>query len=326
MEHGKALITGASGFVGRRLRQFLTREGLEVVALRRPGSPPAKTGRAVQASYDDLPALTQLMREEKPDWVFHVAGVTKGVKYDDFWRGNVLPTQNLLKALEAGHPDVRRFVHVSSLTSYGPSTPGRPTREEDPRRPVEHYGRSKLEAEEIVEDERNLPWTIVRPAGVYGPGDVDYLELFKITRRGINLFFGNRRHHKSVIYIDDCVRAIALAAQSDRSQGQGYFLCDGSPLTWDDFQRHVVAAMDRRVLTLNLPGTFTQLAAVGGELATRIDGKARLLNRQKARMGAQKAWTCSGEKAAQDFGFEAAVFPAEGTRLTHEWYQHEGWY
>lgn len=321
----RALVTGASGFVGRRLKERLEDEGFEVVALRRPGSPPTSSA-SVQSSYDDLPNLTRIMKEVRPDYVFHVAGVTKGVRYEDFWRGNVMPTQNLLQALREGHPEVRRFVHVSSLTSYGPSTAARPLGEDDPRRPVEHYGRSKLEAEQAVEEERELPWTIVRPAGVYGPGDVDYFELFKLTRRGLNLFYGNRHRYKSVIYVDDCVRAIHMAATSERTIGEGYFLSDGAPLTWERFQRHVLDAVGRRALTLNLPEGLVYLAGVGGEIATRIDGKPRLFNRQKARLGAQEAWTCSAAKAKAHFGFEATVLPPEGTRRTHAWYLSQGWY
>lgn len=321
----KALVTGASGFVGRRLKEHLKADGFDVVSLRRPGSPPT-SDPSVQSSYDDVGTLTRIVRELRPDYVFHVAGVTKGVRYEDFWSGNVMPTQNLLHALREGHPDVRRFVHVSSLTSYGPSTPERPLREDDPRRPIEHYGRSKLEAEQAVEEERDIPWTIVRPAGVYGPGDVDYFELFKLTRRGLNLFYGNRDRPKSVIYVDDCVRAIAMAATSDRTVGEGYFLCDDAPITWERFQQHVVEAVGRRALTLNLPEALVHLAGIGGELATRLDGKPRLFNRQKARLGAQPAWTCSGAKAREHFGFVAQVLPPEGTRRTHAWYESEGWY
>ncbi len=323
---GKALITGASGFVGRRLRRKLLDEGVDVVSLRRPGSPPAKEGRAVQASYDDRQALRAIVETEKPDWVYHVAGVTKGVTYDDFWRGNVMPTANLLWALREAHPDVKRFVHVSSLAAFGPSSARRPLREEDPRLPVEHYGRSKLEAEQAVEDEPVVPWTIVRPAAVYGPGDVDYFELFKITRRGLNLYYGNRHKPKSVIYVDDCVDAIIGAAHSDASIGQGYFLCDGEPLTWEAFQDILVGYLGKRVLTVNVPGVLLRVVGEAGELASKVDGKARLFNKQKAIMGMQDAWTCSADKAANDFGFRAKVKPREGVRLTDEWYLREGWY
>ena len=80
------------------------------------------------------------------------------------------------------------------------------------------------------------------------------------------------------------------------------------------------------VLISNLPEALVTVAAHAGEAATRLDGKPRLFNKQKAKMGAQEAWTCCVDKARGDFGFETEVKPAEGTRRTHEWYRREGWY
>jgi len=319
------LITGASGFIGSRLRRALLDQGHDVVAIRRPGSPPADEGRTVEASYDDRERLAAIMVEQKPCRVFHVAGVTKGRTYEDFARGNVMPTRNLVDALEAGHPQIERFVHVSSLAAYGPASPERPVCEEDPRRPIEHYGVSKLEAEQVVEDAK-VPWTIVRPSGVYGPGDVDYLELFKAASKRVNLFFGNKKRWFSAIYVDDCVRAILEASESPNTVGKGYLLSDGRPTTWERFQRTIVDTIGKKALTVDLGDKLVSVAAVAGELATRIDGKPRLMNRQKARMGFQDAWLCSCDRAREDFGFECEVGHEEGIRRTHEWYRANGWY
>lgn len=324
--YGKVLLMGASGFIGSRLRDALLDAGADVVALKRPGSPEAKRGRSVTARYDDLAALEGIMREERPDHVLHVAGATKGVTYDDFRRANVMPTENLLRALRKGHPEVKRFVHVSSLTSYGPSPRDCPLCEDDERRPIEHYGRSKLEAELAVEAETEIPWTIARPAGIYGPGDVDYFELFRAAWRRVNLFFGNRDRLGNHLYVDDCVRGILLATTSERAVGEGYFITHDRPVTWGELQAHIVAAMPHRVLTVSLPESLVTLAALGGEVATRVDKKPRLLNRQKALLGAQAAWCCSGGKAREHLGFTPEIDHADGVRRTHEWYRERGWY
>jgi nucleoside-diphosphate-sugar epimerase len=294
---GTVLITGASGFIGGRLRDELLASGCDVVAIRRPGSPPSKMGRSVQADYGNVSELERVIAAEKPDYVLHVAGVTKGNSYEDFRLGNVMPTRNLLTALRQAHPDAKRFVLVSSLASYGPSATSAPHREEDPRSPIEHYGRSKLEAEQVVEEESaNVPWTIVRPSGVYGPGDVDYFNLFQSAMRGWNVFFGNRDRCMSMIYVDDCVRGTLLAAQHENSIGKGYFLTSDDQVTWEEFQSEVLRVVDRPVRTVDLPGQLVSVAAIGGELASRIDKKPRLLNLQKAKMGAQQAWTCVGTR------------------------------
>lgn len=324
---GKVLITGVSGFIGSRMRDELLASGSDVVAIRRPGSPPAKAGRSVEADYGSASELEQVMAAEKPDYVLHVAGVTKGSSYEDFQRGNVMPTRNLLGALRRHHPDIKRFVLVSSLASYGPSATTAPHREEDPPRPIEYYGQSKLEAERVVREESgDVPWTIVRPSGVYGPGDVDYFNLFKSAMRGWNAYFGNRDRCMSVIYVDDCVRGILEAARHESSISRGYFLTSNQPVTWERFQSEVVRVVDRPVRTVDLPGQLVVVAALGGELATRIDKKPRLLNLQKAKMGAQQAWTCVGDAASRDFGFTAEVDLVEGIRRTHEWYAANDWY
>ncbi len=324
---GKVLITGSSGFIGGRLLDAVLASGGDVLTIRRAGSPQAERARSVTADYASIAELEALMAAEKPDYVLHVAGVTKGRSYEDFWRGNVMPTRNLLSALHRADPELKRFVLVSSLAAYGPSSPSQPLRESDPRNPIEHYGKSKLEAEQSVEQEAGeIPWTIVRPAGVYGPGDVDYFNLFKSAVRGWNAFFGNRQREMSLIYVDDCVRGILEAAHHPRSVGKGYFLAAGKPVTWEELQTQILRTVGGEVRTVDLPESMVFAAAIGGEIASLFDKKPRLLNRQKAKMGAQEAWTCTAEAAQADFGFEGEVDLVEGVQRTHEWYQANGWY
>lgn len=322
----KALITGASGFVGSRLRDALLDAGADVVAIRRKSSPDAGRGRSVVAEYDDPEALDGVIADEKPDVVYHVAGATKGVSYEDFQRANVMPTRHLVRALGRRHPDVRRFVLVSSLAAYGPSRAERPHVESDAPGPIEHYGKSKLEAERLLAEEAGaVRWTIIRPGGVYGPGDGDYFNLFREVEKGRNVFFGNRSRWFSAVYVDDCVRAIVACARSEATIGKGYFVCDGRPVTWGEFQQAIVDASGRKVTTMNLPELLVGVAAIGGELLTKLDGKPRLFNRQKAKMGAQEAWTCTSDAARADFGYHPEVDLDQGVRLALAWYREQRW-
>ncbi len=202
----KTLITGASGFVGSRTRNALLDAGADVLAIRRSSSPEPARGRSVVADYADVAALEQLIGEEKPDLVLHVAGATKGVRYEDFQRANVMPTHNLLTAVKRKHPGLQRFVLVSSLAAYGPSAPDAPLTEDAPRTPIEHYGKSKLEAERVLEEEgQDIAWTVVRPSGVYGPGDVDYFNLFREVEKAATPFSatasaGSQRCTSTTVY------------------------------------------------------------------------------------------------------------------------------
>ena len=323
---GKVLLTGASGFIGRHVRDALIAGGAEVIALVRAASPPSRSCRTIAVDYADLPALTRIVADEQPEYVFHVAGATKGVTYDDFRLANVVPTRNLLEALRVAHPGVKRFLHVSSLTAYGPSNGGPPKRESDPRTPVEFYGQSKLEAEQVVESYGDrLPWTIVRPSTVYGPAEADMFTLFRAAKLGINLFYGNRDKRASAIYVDDLVDAMVTAAQVPQTRARGYLMCDGEHYTWGEIQGHIARAVGRRALELRLPSFFVPAAGIAGELLTAIDKKPRLLNRQKAMLDAQSAWLCTHEAARTDFDYRPRVSMAEGTRRAYEWYVEHKW-
>jgi nucleoside-diphosphate-sugar epimerase len=323
---GVALVTGASGFIGGRLRDALLADGYDVVALTRKGSPEPKKGRGAPVDYADLESLERVIEKERPEYVFHVAGATKGVKYQDFQRANVMPTENLLKATKRVHPGIRRFLHVSSLTCYGPSTVTRPSEEDDERKPVELYGTSKLEAEQVVDAaSKDVPVTIIRPPAVYGPGDVDAFELFRWAARRLNLFYGNRDVMMSYVYVDDLVRGMRDAAAHDATLAKGYFLCDGEPRTWGGFQGEIVKASGLAAFDLNLPLRTLDVAAFFGELATMIDGKPRLFNKQKALLGKQLAWTCRSDRARADFGYKPQVDVREGVERTFEWYRAQRW-
>ena len=319
---GPVLITGASGFIGRRLRQALA-EG-EVVTLRRRASPPVENTQSFEVDYGDLQGLIEVIKKVRPAYVLHAAGVTKGVTYKDFQRGNVMPTENLLRALEGANHTPERFVFISSLTSYGPSTAERPSVETDERRPIEFYGKSKAEAETVVEAS-SLPWTILRPGGVYGPGDVDFYQHFTMAAKGWSVFFGNRHRLWSGVYVDDFIDATIAAAKSPSTVHRGYFVGDDEPYSWEQFQRAVGEHAGRKVTEIDFPGFFVSPVAVMGEWLTAIDRRPRVLNRQKAKMGAQAAWTCRSDAAKQDFDYRPSVGLNDGVTRTFAWYREQGW-
>lgn len=323
---GKAIVTGASGFIGSWVRDRLLDAGVDVISIRRKGSPETKRGRSVVADYADAASLDALIESEDPEYVFHVAGATAGVTYEDFDLGNRMPTQHLAEATRRHAKKLRRFVYVSSLTSYGPSTLARPLVESDPRRPIEHYGKSKLAAEEALEAMGDaFPWTIVRPAGVYGPRNTEFFKLFELIHKGWNVFYGNRERAFSIIYGDDCVDAIFAAAVAPKAVGRGYFLADGAPVTWASFQTAMVERAGRPVRTIDLPGALLVPAAWGGELMAKLSGKPSLFNQQKALMGRQEAWTCAIDAARADLGFVPKIDAAEGIVRSFAWYREQGW-
>jgi len=318
------VITGASGFIGRWTREALLERGYDVVSLRRPASPAAERGRSEEVDYGDPASVARTIEAIRPDYVLHVAGATKGVTYADFQRANVTPTGTLLQAIDAASAPVRRFVLMSSLASFGPSTLDAPHVESAKAAPIEFYGKSKLEAERLVEAS-GIPFTILRPGGVYGPGDVDYFNLFKSAAQGWNVYFGNRKRAFSKIYISDMVKLTLAATFAPETEDESYFVCDGAPVTWEEFQSAIVARAERPVREFDLPGGFVNLAAWGGEVMSSIDKKPRLFNRQKAAMGRAEAWTCDPSRLFSDVGLRASVSLDEGVEKAWSWYRAAGW-
>src|SRR5205807_6605334 len=161
----KLAITGGMGFVGSHLIDAALAAGHEVKALARREQPDREGLVWVRGALDDRDALEQLVGEA--DAVIHVAGVISAPDAAAFDHGNVGGTLAMLAAATAG--GVKRFVHVSSLAAREPR--------------LSLYGASKAKAEALVESS-GLDWAIVRPPAVYGPGDKETLELFKMARRG----------------------------------------------------------------------------------------------------------------------------------------------
>ena len=192
------------------------------------------------------------------------------------------------------HPDVKRFVHVSSLTAYGPSNNG-PTQARDrPREPVEHYGRSKLEAELAVEEfGEALPWTIIRPASSTARPRSTCSRCFKAAKLGVNLFFGNRDKRASAVYVDDLLEAMVQAAQSPETRGRGYFICDGVPYTWGDIQGHIARAVGRRDADAEPAGLCRAGRGRRGRAAYGVRQEAALAQSAKGHPGRAARLACT---------------------------------
>ncbi len=327
----KVLITGANGFIGSHLAEALIKKNAEVRCLVRKDSKGSYLNNlSVQKyviNYLDISSLMETDALENIDYLFHLAGITKGVTKKDFFVGNVLPTQNILEVLKIKNVQLKRFIYLSSQAAAGPAKSIEyPTEIDDLPAPVEYYGISKLEAEKIVHKySAVLPVTIIRPCGVYGPRDVDFLNIFKQIHKGISLFYGNRNKYLSLIYVGDLIEGILKAAFSENSVGKTYFLCNDQPFSWQDINLTISKLEKKKIFVVNIPEFLINIVGIIGGAYSLITKKYSLINMQKIKLAKPKYWVCSNREAKKDFGFEANLPLGKGIKITYEWYKDNNW-
>lgn len=320
----KALVTGATGFVGGHLAGTLLDAGFEVTALvRSPARGAELARRGVRLVGGDLGSVETLARAvEGHDLVFHVAGLIAARNEAEFMAVNRDGTARLVAA--ARQAGTGRLVLVSSLAAGGPTTPGTPLAGHEPARPVTRYGRSKLAAEEAVRSS-GLPWTIVRPPAVYGPADREMFRVFRAATLGIAPVFGDGSLELSLVYGPDLAHALVLAGTAPATRGGVYYAAHPEVLTSRDLVIRIGQAAGRRVRVIRLPALLARSALGVAELAARLAGRATVLSVDKANEFLQPAWTCDPTPLSAATGWQPEHDFDRGARATLDWYRRMGW-
>jgi len=296
-------VTGGTGFVGGRLLDLAVRSGHTVRALTRRPQPGRDNVEWVEGSLEDRAALEQLVTGS--DAVIHVAGVINAPDPAGFEKGNVKGTLAMLAAATAA--GTHRFVHVSSLAAREPN--------------LSLYGASKSRSEELVE-RSGLDWSIVRPPAVYGPGDKETLELFKMAKRGLVLLPPNGRI--SLVHVDDLARLLLALTVRGAPKKLVIEPDDGTPEGWShkEFAKALGTAVGRRNVSLSAPRAALSLAA-------RID---RLFRGDRAKLTLDRAayfshpdWVVSAHNPAPPGLWHPRIETHQGLAATASWYQEQGW-
>lgn len=301
----RLLITGASGFIGSHLVRQALEAGFEVwAAVRKDSDKTRLTTQGVQLLevdyYDEEQLFSALSTvphhgEKAPlwDYVIHNAGITKTAHVEEFAEVNAEHTRRLLSALARLPQPPRRFVLMSSLSSYGDTAPsGQPLQAELPQKPNTRYGRSKCLAEHYTE-QSGLPFTILLPTGVYGPGDKDYLIALQSIARGINAMAGLRKQYLTFVYGGDVARAALFVLHEERARGERYIVADGDTYTDKEFAQMAQRLLGRKhVLHLRIPLLLVRLTCLIGSLRARLTGQTTPLNQDKYPILAQRNWRC----------------------------------
>ncbi|HEV8441082.1 MAG TPA: NAD(P)-dependent oxidoreductase [Methylomirabilota bacterium] len=270
----KVLVTGGTGFLGRHLVERLALEGEEVWVLERSGQSVAGLrGLGVRFVPGDVRQWSSLRRAvEDKDVIFHCAGkVASSGRWVDFLEVNVLGTERLIQAAMAA--GVRRFVHVSSIGVYGARAEGSVVAEDDgydDNAARGGYTRSKIMADQIAfwyAQARSAPITVLRPATIYGPGGKNSLVRVGARVGKLNVVFGNGGNVLPLVYVDNVVDALLLAARRDEAVGRAYNVVDDERITQREFIRRMGQALGAKPPTLYLPLPVVRLLAAGADSA-----------------------------------------------------------
>lgn len=322
------LVTGGTGFIGSHVVDVLLKKEYRVRCLVRKSSNlqwlASQPVELVYGNFDSVDSLNEAVSDV--DIVIHIAGVVASKNRKGFFQGNVTATENLLDAFLISNPDLKRFLHVSSLTAIGPSQNGNPVNENTPPNPITIYGESKLAAEKAaLKISGKIPVTIVRPPAVYGPRDTATLSFFQSVQKGLIPLVGFSPKKVSLVHAYDLARGIVDAALSEKTIGKIYFVGSEEVYDWQQIGSVAAEVVGRKTVKLRIPESIVMgIAGVSG-FFSKFKKKPSVLNFEKGKDMIADNWTCSVEAAKKDFGYRQEVTLEEGIRNTLDWYREYGW-
>ena len=321
----KALVTGANGFVGSNLVRALLKKGYDVTCLvRRTSNLSSLENLPVTFKYADYHSLSSLKEVcKEQEIVFHIAAKVREINKKRYFDANVELTKNLLESIK--NSSVKKFVILSTQAAAGPADGLSPKTETCPCNPVSYYGKSKLEAERVVREECPVPWIIIRPPSVYGPCDRDFLLYFKLVNKHLAPMAGSKKKYFSLVYVEDLVRMIIMAAENEQGNNEIFFAGDGNVYMLEEFINAVKEAMHKKAMKFHIPIFLSYLLATFNEGMKYITKKQAIINMQKVKEMRQCYWLCSIEKAKELLNYEPHYSLQEGVTKTYKWYKEHQW-
>lgn len=296
-------VTGGTGFVGSHLLDVALAAGHQINALARREQPAREGINWIIGDLSSRDALEHLV--DGVEAVIHVAGTISAQTPAGFEIGNVAGTLAMLAAATAG--GIHRFVHVSSLAAREPK--------------LSLYGGSKARAEQLVHSS-GLDWAIVRPPAVYGPGDRETLELFRMAKLGLMLMPPKGR--VSVIHVRDLAQLLVALSMADAPENALIEPDDGKPGGWThrEFARALADAVGTKAAVISSPGILLRLAARADQL---LRGEKAKLTVDRAAYFSHRNWVVEPKRSAPKALWQPRIETSDGLAQTAAWYRDQGW-
>jgi dihydroflavonol-4-reductase len=328
---GKILVTGASGFVGSHLVEFLLNKRIPLSNLRlfvetgnKIDNLPDKKFDIVYGDIRNVDDVNIAMKNVST--VYHLAAK---IDFDGTWEEyksiNVDGTKNLVDAA-LKNKKFKKFVNYSSIGVHGLPAGIGDIRNWDESHVASYtnlYGRSKWEAEEILREahrKHNLPYITIRPASVYGPREKGpTLALYRAIKSGQFLFIGKGTNKMHYVYVQDLVNATYLAGTSKRTNGE-YIIAGNEPTEFRDIVKHVAKSIDKPVPRLSISKSVAMIIAYIFELITKITGvKLPLFPSRVKTMTTEYYYNI--KKSKKELKYHPKFSFKNGSKLTGKWYQ-----
>lgn len=324
------LVTGASGFTGSRLTNELARRGNRVRALVRKSSnlnlldQSQIDSGAIELCYGDLSdgqSVDDAVRDVQQ--VYHVAALYRAAKFADqvYWDINVEGTRRVLKA--ARRHAVQRVLHCSTIGVHG-GVRTIPADESSSFAPSDVYQVTKLEGEKLAQAaiREGQPVSIVRPAGIYGPGDLRFLKLFSMVKSGRFVMFGSGQTFMHMVFIDDLVRGMIQFVEHDEGAGKTLILAGAQYVTLNELVALVAEATNASAPRWRMPIWPLMAGATLCEWACKQLRVEPPLHRRRAAFFT-KDRAFSIERAKREIDYQPQVDLGTGLRRTAEWYRQQ---
>ncbi|MEX0653271.1 MAG: NAD-dependent epimerase/dehydratase family protein [Phycisphaeraceae bacterium] len=321
-----ALVTGATGFTGGHLARTLARRGWQVRALVRDAQRAAPLARhGIELIEGDLTQPDPVRRAaEGCTHLYHIAALYRSAKHPNrvYHDVNVNGTRHVLDA--AREQGITRTVHCSTVGVHGDITQ-LPADEAAPFAPGDIYQQTKLEGEQLAREafDAGLPGTIFRPVGIYGPGDLRFLKLFKMIHTGRFRMFGRGDVVYHLTYIDDLVDGIILCGEHPAALGQTYILAGPRYTTIRELTERVGDVVGRPCPKGRLPIGPLKLAATACQALCRPLGVEPPLHPRRLDFFIKDRGFCI-DKAQRELGYVPRVDLADGLARTAQWYFEQG--
>jgi len=323
------LVTGATGYTGTVLVKKLIDLGLNVKAIARESSNiSAFNGlpvKWVRGEVYDKETIKQGMKDVQ--YVFHLAAAFREAKSSkkDYWNVHVKSTQLIVGEAQK-NPDFKRLIHVSTMGVHG-HIANPPGDENSPFAPGDDYQKTKSEAEIWLKEyagKKGLPYTIIRPCGIYGPGERRLLKLYKMATKRFFPILGNGKCWYHFVHVEDLTNAMILAATEDKALRGAFLIGSKKPIQLEEMAGIIAKEYNSKLQILRLPiGPFFLLGDVCEAICKPLKLEPPIYRRRVAFYSKDRYF--SVRKMLDTLGYEPLYDNEEGIVESARWYRDQKW-